>query len=191
MPCGTGRGFTRSSYPFQLRFPPPPLALGLAPEHVEAGDVPGARPEGIGPARRAVAVVEVQDCLGSPACRGIRAGAARGPDHGARPGAIRAAVQAAGHTAGNVAAEAAIAGGITGGGEVVVSTAGEGVRQAAARLFGRLQSRYAQQRANWLARWLEEELMGDLLEELRRGAEAPESAPFGDVEKALESLRDV
>jgi hypothetical protein len=103
----------------------------------------------------------------------------------------QAAVQAAGHTAGNLATEAAIAGGITGGGEVVVSTAGEGVRQAAARLFVRLQSRYAQQRANWLARWLEDELMGDLLEELRRGAEAPESAAFGDVEKALEALRDV
>lgn len=101
----------------------------------------------------------------------------------------QAAVQAAGHTAGNVATEAAIAGGITGGGEAVVSTAGEGVGHAAARLFGRLQSRYAQQRADWLAQWLERELMGGLLEELRRGAEAPRSSPFRDVEKALDDLR--
>ena len=101
----------------------------------------------------------------------------------------QAAVQAAGHTAGELATEAAIAGGITGGGEVVVSTAGEGVRQAAGRLFGRLQSRYARQRADWLARWLEQELLGDLLAELRRGAEVPQSSPFGDVEQALEALR--
>lgn len=101
----------------------------------------------------------------------------------------QAAVQAAGHTAGSVATEAAIAGGITGGGEAVVSTASEGVRQAAARLFGRLQSHYAQQRADWLAHWLERELMGGLLAELRRGAEAPESEPFREVEKALAALR--
>ncbi|OHB83768.1 MAG: hypothetical protein A2V98_23745 [Planctomycetes bacterium RBG_16_64_12] len=101
----------------------------------------------------------------------------------------QAAVHAAGHTAGELATEAAIAGGITGGGEAVVSTAGEGVRQAAGRLFGRLQSRYAHGRADWLARWLERELLGELLAELRRGAEVPESKPFGDVEAALHALR--
>ena len=73
--------------------------------------------------------------------------------------------QAAVHTAGHLATEAAIAGGITGGGEALVSTTSEGVRQAAARLFRRLQSRYAQQRARWLADWLERELFGDLLDE--------------------------
>ena len=56
--------------------------------------------------------------------------------------ATAAAVQAAGHTAGGLVTEAAIAGGITGGGEVAISTAGEGVRQAAGRLFSRLQSHY-------------------------------------------------
>jgi hypothetical protein len=101
----------------------------------------------------------------------------------------QAAVQAAGHTAGELATEAAIAGGITGGGEAAISTATEGVRQAAGRLFGRLQARYAQQRAQWLASWLEQELLGDLLAELRRGAEVPESGPFGDVEEALHALR--
>ena len=54
------------------------------------------------------------------------------------------AVHLAGHTAGNLAAEAAIAGGITVGGEAVVSATGEGVRQASARLFRRLQTRYAE-----------------------------------------------
>ena len=88
----------------------------------------------------------------------------------------QAAVHAAGATAGHLATEAAIAGGITGGGEALVSTTSEGVRQAAGRLFVRLQSRYAQQRAGWLAEWLERELLGDLLADLRRGAEVPEGA---------------
>jgi hypothetical protein len=100
-----------------------------------------------------------------------------------------AAVQAAGHTAGGLATEAAIAGGITGGGEAAISTAGEGVRHAAARLFGRLQTRYAQQRADWLARWLEQELLGGLLAELREGAGVPDAGAFRGVEKALEALR--
>ena len=102
----------------------------------------------------------------------------------------QAAVQAAGHTAGELATEAAIAGGITGGGEAVVSTAGEGVRHAATRLFGRLQSRYAQQRANWLAGWLEQELVGDLLAELHDGAAAPQSEAFSKVEGILATLRE-
>ena len=101
----------------------------------------------------------------------------------------QAAVQAAGHTAGQLATEAAIAGGITGGGEAIVSTTSEGVRQAAARLFGRLQSRYAQQRARWLADWLERELLGDLLSELRRGAEVPRGEAFCEVEAATEQIR--
>ena len=94
----------------------------------------------------------------------------------------QAAAQAAGATAGNLATEAAIAGGITGGGEAIVSTTSEGVRQAAGRLFLRLQSRYAQQRARWLAEWLEREMLGDLLADLRRGAEAPNTAEFQEVE---------
>ena len=94
----------------------------------------------------------------------------------------QAAVHAAGATAGHLATEAAIAGGITGGGEALVSTTSEGVRQAAGRLFIRLQSRYAQQRARWLAQWLERELLGDLLADLRRGAEVPQGAAFREVE---------
>ena len=104
----------------------------------------------------------------------------------------QAAVHAAGATAGHLATEAAIAGGITGGGEALVSTTSEGVRQAAGRLFVRLQSRYAQQRARWLAEWLERELLGDLLADLRRGAEVPEGAAFREVEAiAAASTRDV
>jgi hypothetical protein len=98
-------------------------------------------------------------------------------------------VQAAGHTAVELAREAAITGGITVGGEAVVSTTSEGVRQAAGRLFGRLQSQYAQRRAAWLARWLERELLGDLLAELRQGAEVPESPAFVRVEEGLEQLQ--
>ena len=94
----------------------------------------------------------------------------------------QAAVQAASTTAGHLATEAAIAGGITGGGEALVSSTSEGVRQAAGRLFVRLQSRYAQQRAGWLAEWLERELLGDLLADLRRGAEVPQGAAFREVE---------
>ncbi len=101
----------------------------------------------------------------------------------------QAAVQAASHTATELAAEAAIAGGITGGGEVVVSTAGEGVRQAAGRLFVRLQAQYAQRRAQWLAGWLESELLGNLLADLRRGAEVPESEEFEAVESAMAAIQ--
>ncbi|MBN1393545.1 MAG: 50S ribosome-binding GTPase [Pirellulales bacterium] len=96
--------------------------------------------------------------------------------------------QAAGAAAGHLAAEAAIAGGIAGGGEALVGTTSEGVRQAAARLFGRLQARYARQRAKWLADWLESEMLGDLLAELRRGAGVCESDEFRRLEAAVEAL---
>lgn len=101
----------------------------------------------------------------------------------------QAAVQGASHMATELAAEAAIAGGIAGGGEAVVSTAGEGVRQAAGRLFVRLQSRYAQRRAQWLAGWLESELLGELLTDLRRGAEVPESEEFAAVKAAMKAIQ--
>lgn len=100
----------------------------------------------------------------------------------------QAAVQAASTTAGHLATEAAIAGGITGGGEALVSTTSEGVRQAAGRLFVRLQFRYAQQRAGWLAEWLERELLGDLLSDLRRGAEVPAGTEFAEVAAAAAAL---
>ncbi len=98
------------------------------------------------------------------------------------------AVHAANLTAGHLATEAAIAGGFTGGGEALVSTTGEGVRQAAGRLFIRLQSRYAQQRAAWLAEWLERELLGDLLADLRRGAEVPQSEEFREASARIAAL---
>lgn len=92
----------------------------------------------------------------------------------------QAAAQAAGATAGNMAAEAAIAG----GGEAIIGTTSEGVRQAAGRLFGRLQSRYARQRAEWL----EKELLGGLLADLRDGAEVPEDTAFKEVEAAAKAI---
>ena len=100
----------------------------------------------------------------------------------------QAAMHAAGDTVGQLAAEAAIAGGITGGGEAIVTTTGEGVRQAAARLFTRLQSGYARKRAQWLAGWLEGRLLGGLLAELRHGAEVPRSEAFCAVEDAIGRL---
>jgi hypothetical protein len=100
----------------------------------------------------------------------------------------QAAAQAASATVGHVATEAAIAGGIAGGGEAIVSSTSEGVRQAAGRLFGRLQARYAKQRAGWLAFWLERELLGDLLIDLRRGAEVPGGNEFREVETAAAAI---
>lgn len=100
------------------------------------------------------------------------------------------AVEAAQQTASHLATEAVIAGGIAGGGEALVSTTSEGVGQAAARLFLRLQSRYAQQRATWLAQWLEHELLGGLLAELRHGAEVPQTAAFREVEDAISRLEE-
>ena len=102
----------------------------------------------------------------------------------------QAAVHAAGSTVGNLATEAAITGGIAGGGEALVTSTSEGVRHAAARLFGRLQSRYAQQRAAWLAAWLENELLGDLLRELRQGAEVPRSPEFRRTEQVVQQFAD-
>ncbi len=99
-----------------------------------------------------------------------------------------AAVQVAGHTVGQVATEAVITGGITTGGEALVATTGEGIKQAAAQLFRRLQSHYAQQRAAWLARWLEKELLGDLLAELRQGAETTKHEAFVSAQAAVHAL---
>jgi hypothetical protein len=97
----------------------------------------------------------------------------------------QAALHTAGHLAGQVAADAAIATGVT---EAVVTTGGEGARQAAARLFRRLQDRFAARRAQWLADFLEKQLLGDLLSELHNAAAVPESIEFRSVEAAIEDL---
>ena len=101
----------------------------------------------------------------------------------------QAAAHAATHTVGQLAQEAAIAGGIAGGGEALVSSTSEGVRQAAGRLFIRLQSRYARQRAAWLAHWLEQELLGDVLADLHRGAEVAQSPEFREVQAIIPALQ--
>lgn len=99
-----------------------------------------------------------------------------------------AAMQAATQGATHLATEAAITGGIAGGGEMLVSTTSEGLTAASARLFTRLQTRYAELRSQWLADWLERELLGDLLQELRTGAEVPEGEVFQECESALAAL---
>ena len=101
----------------------------------------------------------------------------------------QAAAHVASQTASHLATEAMIAGGTTVGGEAVVTATGEGVTQAAARLFRRLQLRYAELRARWLADWLERELLGNLLAPLRAGAELIHSPAFREVELALDALR--
>ena len=101
------------------------------------------------------------------------------------------AVQIAGHGAGNLAAEAAIAGSITVGGEAALSATSEGVGQAAARLFRRLQTRYAESRAAWLSAWLERELVGNLLVDLRHGAEATRAPAYVKTTAAIASLREM
>jgi hypothetical protein len=101
-----------------------------------------------------------------------------------------AAVQAAGHTASHLATEVAITGGVTGGGEALVSGANRGLRHAVAQLFGRLQTRYAEQRAGWLADWIEREMLGDLLEELRLGAQVARSDAMTQVVAAVKALSE-
>lgn len=101
----------------------------------------------------------------------------------------QAAAHAAVQTTSHMVTEAMIAGGTTVGGEAVVSVTGEGVTQAAARLFRRLQLRYAQLRAKWLADWLERELLGRAMEPLREGAALTHSSAFRDVELALDKLQ--
>ncbi|HEV3340139.1 MAG TPA: GTPase [Pirellulales bacterium] len=103
----------------------------------------------------------------------------------------QAAAHVAGQTAGHLATEAMIAGGTTVGGEAVVSVTGEGVTQAAARLFRRLQLHYTELRARWLASWLEREMLGSLLLPLREGAELVQSAPFREIELTLDALRSI
>ncbi|HEV3007172.1 MAG TPA: hypothetical protein VGX78_22070, partial [Pirellulales bacterium] len=101
----------------------------------------------------------------------------------------QAAAHVAGQTASHLATEAMIAGGTTVGGEAVVSVTGEGVTQAAARLFRRLQLRYAELRAQWFADWLERELLGKLLAPLREGAELVQTPAFREIELAVDALR--
>jgi hypothetical protein len=95
---------------------------------------------------------------------------------------------AGGPAAGHLATDALITGAVTGGGEVLVSGAGEGVKQAAARLFSRLQSRYAQQRADWLWSWLRQELLAGVLVELEKGSSLPQSTVYHDVATSLQSI---
>lgn len=100
----------------------------------------------------------------------------------------QAAAHVASQTAGHLTAEVVIAGGIAGGGEAALSATGEGMKQAAARLFFRLQAHYAELRAAWLAGWLERELLGDLLAELQYGAALAETPAFREAEQALTTL---
>ena len=96
----------------------------------------------------------------------------------------QAAMHVAGNLAGHVASEVVVAG----GGEALVAGGGEGLRQAAARLFRRLQVCFAEKRAGWLADFLETQLLGDLLCELRQGAAVAQSAEFKSVESAIQEL---
>lgn len=103
-------------------------------------------------------------------------------------GADHALVHAAGGAIAELVKDTLITTTVTGGGEAVVAVAGESAKQAAARLFARLQSGYARLRADWLAALLEQELLGDLLTELRQGAEITQSPEFRAAEAATGNL---
>jgi hypothetical protein len=103
-------------------------------------------------------------------------------------GADHALVHAAGGAIAELVKDTLITTTVTGGGEAVVAVAGESAKQAAARLFARLQSGYARLRARWLAGLLEQELLGELLAELRLGAEITRSPEFVAVEEAVRNL---
>ncbi len=103
-------------------------------------------------------------------------------------GADHALVQAAGGAIAELVKDTLITTTVTGGGEAIVAVAGENAKQAAARLFARLQSGYARLRARWLASLLEQELLGDLLSELRLGAEITRTAEFWAVQDAVTAL---
>jgi hypothetical protein len=106
-------------------------------------------------------------------------------------GADHALVQAASGALAELVKDTLITTTVTGGGEAVVAVAGESAKQAAARLFARLQSGYAQLRAGWLAELLELELLGELLAELRLGAEITQSDEFRAMSSATKSLSAV
>jgi len=99
-----------------------------------------------------------------------------------------AALQLAAQSAVHLATEAAIAGGTAAGGEVVAATTGEGIMQAAARLFNRLQHKYAQQRGKWLVDLLDKKLTEPELNDLRTLAAVLDSQPFAALCDALERL---
>lgn len=103
-------------------------------------------------------------------------------------GADHALVHAASGAIAELVKDTLITTTVTGGGEAVVAVAGESAKQAAARLFARLQSGYARLRARWLAGLLEQELLGELLAELRLGAEITLSPEFVAVDGAVRNL---
>ncbi len=103
-------------------------------------------------------------------------------------GADHALVQAAGGAIAELVKDTLITTTVTGGGEAIVAVAGENAKQAAARLFARLQSGYARLRASWLASLLERELLGDLLSELRLGAGMTQTPEYREVQDAIQEL---
>ncbi len=101
------------------------------------------------------------------------------------------AAQAAGQAATHLATEVTVASGITGGGDAVVAASSSGVARAAARLFGNLQRRYAELRVRWFYETIQEVLLGDVMSELRAGAEIPQGSAFQEIERSLAQLEEM
>lgn len=80
---------------------------------------------------------------------------------------------------------------VAGGGDTLLTTVGEGTRRPLAnRLFLSLQAAYVQQRQQWLIDWLQQNLLAPLLDELRHGAQLPQSPAFVQIQQLCQELLD-
>ncbi len=96
--------------------------------------------------------------------------------------------QMAGHGVIGIAVNTAMATGLTGSGEAVLSTTGQTARQTAGQLLLCLQTQYVASRQQWLADWLHSHLLGPLLDELRRGAQLPQTPAFCKLQQLQDEL---
>lgn len=75
--------------------------------------------------------------------------------------------------------------------EGAAAVAGFGISRTVAILVGELLAEYGRQRAAWLGDWLEREVLGNLLQEIRQGAEATSEPAFRQMREACDQLRGV
>jgi hypothetical protein len=93
------------------------------------------------------------------------------------------------HVAGQTAGEIATAVVVAGSGEAAVGAAGTGLKHAAGQLLRRLQVDHARRRAEQLTEIFQRELLGNLLAELRAGAELTETREYREAQRAADELR--
>lgn len=98
--------------------------------------------------------------------------------------------QLAGNSAIAMIADTVGATAVAGTGEAILTTAGKGTNQLVSRYFLSLQTSYVQQRQQWLIDWLRQALLAPLLDELRHGAQLPQSPPFVQIQQLCQELLD-